>query len=63
MLEIQKQEFKGGGGIMNFEKIFPTLIIILHIGAGVAFIPNGNVGKIIYYLSGAALNIAIAYLM
>ncbi len=48
---------------MNFEKIFPTLIIILHIGAGVAFIPNGNVGKIIYYLSGAALNIAIAYLM
>lgn len=48
---------------MNFEKIFPTLIIILHIGAGAVFLPKGNVGKILYYFSGAALNIAIAYLM
>jgi len=48
---------------MGFERIFPTLVIVLHIGAAVAFLITGNLGKFIYYLSGAALNIAIAYLM
>ena len=42
-------------------KIFPTIIIVLMLGASIVYVFDGNVRQSIYWLAAAVLNIAVTY--
>jgi len=42
-------------------KIFPTIIILLSIGAGITYAVNGNARLAAYWFAAATLNIAVTY--
>lgn len=43
-------------------KIFPTIIIVLSIGAGIVYAVKGDVKNSGYWFSAAALNSFVTYL-
>jgi hypothetical protein len=42
-------------------QIFPTIIIILNLGAGFMYCLEGDVRKIMYWFAAAVLNIAVTF--
>jgi hypothetical protein len=46
---------------MKKEYIFPLLLIILDIGAGVVNATNGDWKKCIYWIAAAVLNAAVTF--
>lgn len=44
-------------------RLFPLLLIILQVGAAVAYIPKKAWGYVIYWIAAAILNIAVTFLM
>jgi hypothetical protein len=42
-------------------KIFPTIIIVLSIGAGIVYAILGDVRRAVYWFAAAILNIAVTY--
>lgn len=43
------------------EKIFPTLLIVLDVCAALAYIPSGDVRKIVYWLAAAVLTTVVTW--
>ena len=46
---------------MKKEYIFPLILIILDIGAGVVYAINGDYKKLIYWLAAAILSITVTF--
>ena len=46
---------------MKYEKLFPTLLIILDIFAAVGYIPVGDWRKVVYWLAAAVLTTCVTY--
>lgn len=46
---------------MKNEHIFPTLLIVLDILAGVVYLCHGDVKKFIYWIAAAVLNITVTF--
>lgn len=46
---------------MRYEKLFPTLLIILDICAACAYIPTGDWRKVAYWLAAAILTFCVTY--
>lgn len=46
---------------MKNEHIFPTLLIVLDILAGVVYLRHGDVKKFIYWIAAAVLNITVTF--
>ncbi|NLW84464.1 MAG: hypothetical protein GXY41_08720 [Phycisphaerae bacterium] len=46
---------------MKYEKLFPTLLIILDICAAVGYIPVGDWRKVVYWLAAAILTTCVTY--
>jgi hypothetical protein len=42
-------------------KIFPTILIILSIAAGVVYAAKGDVRHAVYWFAAAALNISVTF--
>ncbi len=43
------------------EKLFPTLMIVFAVCAGLFYIPTGDWRKTVYWFAAATLNFAITY--
>lgn len=46
---------------MRFEKLFPTLLIILDICAAMAYVPSNDWRRVIYWLAAAVLTTCVTY--
>lgn len=46
---------------MNYEKLFPTLLIILDICAALAYVPTGDWRKFIYWIAAATLTTCVTW--
>lgn len=46
---------------MRFEKIFPTILIILDVCAAVCYLPCGDYRRVIYWLAAAILTACVTY--
>ncbi|MCM1246791.1 MAG: hypothetical protein NC293_14225 [Roseburia sp.] len=46
---------------MDREKIFPAILIILQIGAGIVYASQGDCKKAAYWIAAAVLNIAVTF--
>lgn len=46
---------------MNITKLFPTILIILSIAAGIMYAVKGDARHAIYWFSAAILNITVTY--
>ncbi|HPC65297.1 MAG TPA: hypothetical protein P5175_10845 [Anaerohalosphaeraceae bacterium] len=46
---------------MRYEKLFPTLLIILDICAALAYIPTDNLRQVVYWLAAAILTTCVTY--
>lgn len=42
-------------------KIFPTIMIVLSIGAGIGYAVKGDARHAIYWFAAAVLNISVTY--
>jgi hypothetical protein len=47
--------------MMFATRIFPTIIILLSIGAGIVCAVNGDARRALYWFAAATLNIAVTY--
>lgn len=43
------------------EKIFPTLLILLDVGAAIAYAKSKDWRKVIYWIAAAVLNITVTF--
>lgn len=43
------------------EKFFPTLLIVLDVGAALAYAKNKDWRKVIYWIAAAVLNITVTF--
>lgn len=46
---------------MKITYIFPVILIILDLGAAIAYGVNGDIRKVIYWLAAAILNTAVTF--
>ena len=46
---------------MRYEKLFPTLLIILDICAAITYMPAGDWRRVIYWLAAAVLTACVTY--
>lgn len=46
---------------MKTEFIFPTLLIVLDVGAAIVYGVNGDWKKVIYWVAAAVLNAAVTF--
>jgi hypothetical protein len=46
---------------MKKEYIFPLLLIVLDVGAGIVYGATGDYRKLIYWLAAAILNITVTF--
>ena len=46
---------------MRYEKLFPTLLIILDICAAIAYIPTGDWRRVVYWLAAATLTYCVTF--
>ena len=46
---------------MRYEKLFPTLLIVLDICAALAYVPTGEWCKVIYWIAAATLTFCVTY--
>lgn len=47
--------------IINSEKFFPMLLILLDIGAAIVYAKHRDWRKVIYWLAAAVLNAAVTF--
>ena len=46
---------------MDKTKIFPMLLMLLDLGAGIVYACHGDVRKVIYWIAAAVLNAAVTF--
>lgn len=46
---------------MRYEKLFPTLLIVLDVCAAIGYIPVGDWRKVVYWLAAAVLTTCVTY--
>jgi len=46
---------------MNYEKLFPTLLIILDICAALAYVSTDDWRRVVYWLAAATLTFCVTY--
>jgi hypothetical protein len=46
---------------MRYEKLFPTLLIILDVCAAIGYVPSGDWRRVIYWLAAAVLTTCVTY--
>ena len=46
---------------MRYEKLFPTLLIVLDICAAIAYIPTGDWRRVVYWFAAAVLTFCVTY--
>ncbi len=46
---------------MRYEKLFPTLLIIMDICAAIAYIPTGDFRRVVYWLAAATLTYCVTF--
>lgn len=46
---------------MKYEKLFPTLLIVLDVCAALAYLPGGDWRKVVYWLAAAILTTCVTY--
>jgi len=46
---------------MRYEKLFPTLLIVLDVCAAIGYIPPGDWRRVIYWLAAAVLTTCVTY--
>jgi hypothetical protein len=46
---------------MTRQQIFPTILIILDVCAALAYVPDLDCRKIVYWLAAAILTVAVTY--
>jgi hypothetical protein len=46
---------------MRYEKLFPTLLIVLDVCAAMAYLPSGDWRKVLYWLAAAVLTTCVTY--
>ena len=46
---------------MRYEKLFPTLLIVLDTCAALAYVPTGDWRKVVYWLAAAVLTTCVTY--
>jgi len=46
---------------MRSDKVFPLLLIVLQICAGIMYVPSGNWRMCVYWFAAAVLNIAVTF--
>ncbi len=46
---------------MSFEKLFPTILIILDVFAAVGYVPVGDWRRAVYWLAAAVLTFCVTY--
>lgn len=46
---------------MKYEKLFPTMLIILDVCAAIGYIPPEDWRKVIYWLAAAVLTTCVTY--
>lgn len=42
-------------------KVFPTIMIVLMLGAAVVYLMHGDIRKGVYWIAGAVINISVTY--
>jgi len=56
-----RQSYFRGLDKMNMVKLFPTILIILDIGAAVVYLWYGDIRHTIYWLAAAVLTICVTF--
>lgn len=46
---------------MDVAKIFPLILIVLDVGAGVVYACGGDIRKAVYWIAAAVLNVAVTF--
>lgn len=46
---------------MRYEKLFPTLLIVLDVCAAMAYLPGGDWRRVLYWLAAAVLTMCVTY--
>ena len=46
---------------MRYEKLFPTLLIVLDICAALAYVPTGDWRKVVYWMAATVLTTCVTY--
>lgn len=46
---------------MTKEKILPTLLILIDIGAAIGYIPTGDYRRVIYWIAAAVLTTVVTW--
>jgi hypothetical protein len=46
---------------MRYEKLFPTLLIVLDVCAALGYLPSGDWRKVVYWLAAAVLTTCVTY--
>lgn len=46
---------------MKYEKLFPTLLIVLDVCAAIGYVPVGDWRKVVYWLAAAVLTTCVTY--
>lgn len=46
---------------MKYEKLFPTLLIILDLCASIAYLPTGDWRRVVYWVTAAILTFCVTY--
>jgi len=46
---------------MGKEQILPTILIVIDIGAAIAYAMNGDLRKCVYWISAAVLTACVTY--
>lgn len=44
-----------------YKQIFPTILILLQIGAGFGYIPSGDWRMVVYWIAAAVLNVVVTF--
>ena len=43
------------------KRLFPVILILLQIAAGVIYIPSGDFRKVVYWFAAAVLNVVVTF--
>ncbi|MFI4911150.1 MAG: hypothetical protein ACIAQZ_05730 [Sedimentisphaeraceae bacterium JB056] len=64
--ELQYCDRKGAGklyrvNVMKYEKLFPTILILLDLCAAIGYMPCGDWRKVVYWIAAAVLTFCVTY--
>ena len=47
---------------MSYEKILPTVLMVIQFTAAIPYTIKGDVGHVVYWIAAAVLNVAVTFM-